>query len=425
MKRSFSAIMALVLCLGCLVLPARAEEGLANFKPAARYVEGQFDDVGAGDWFHDNVAAVYELGLMVGNNGRFSPEGKVTYAEAVAMAARLNSIYATGAAEFAQGSPWYQVYVDYALEQGILTVNADGETETQDMEAPISRRMFALILSRALPAEALPPVNQVEDNAIPDVKLGDDRAEEIYRLYRAGVLTGGDERGTFSPEEDIWRSAAATVVTRMAYRSLRMRFTLVKPPYPDLAEQPRADDSLFANSAMVGNSLAQGMKIFSELSMNYFVYQSTTVFDPNGYDPERCYDRLLKGKYDRVYMEYGINEIGFGPEKVCAGYEKLIEEIRQRMPGVEIYVMALPPVTYQTATSGNRNGSVFTMVQIRELNAALREMCERNDCWYLDCCEGLCDETGYLPERYAGWDGSPHLDVSGYQAWAEIIRTHY
>ena len=32
---------------------------------------------------------------------------------------------------------------------------------------------------------------------------------------------------------------------------------------------------------------------------------------------------------------------------------------------------------------------------------------------------------GYLPLKYAGWDGSPHLDATGYVAWAEVIRTHY
>ena len=33
--------------------------------------------------------------------------------------------------------------------------------------------------------------------------------------------------------------------------------------------------------------------------------------------------------------------------------------------------------------------------------------------------------TVYLPEYYMGWDNSPHLAAAGYQAWAEVLRTHY
>ncbi|MBQ7143593.1 MAG: S-layer homology domain-containing protein [Oscillospiraceae bacterium] len=422
MRRFVCLLLTAALLGGCLTLFADAESGFANFHTVAAYTEDLFDDVSTSNWFHDNVAAVYELGLMVGSKGSFQPKGEITLAETITMAARLHSIYSTGAAEFQKSKPWYQVYVDYATAAGILSGKLEA---SRDMNAPVTRRQFAAILAHAFPESALPEINAVEDDAIPDVKCSDEYGTEIYRLYRAGILKGSEENGSYLPDSAIQRSGVAAIVTRMVYRSLRLRFTLERQPYPDLIEKPRADDSLFANSAMVGNSLAQGMKIYSGLRMNYFVFQSTTVFSPNGYDPDRCYDKLLQGQYDRVYMEYGINEIGYGPAKICEAYGKLIDEIRARMPGVEIYVMAVTPVTYACSTTGNGNGTIFTMTSIRNLNAALREMCREKQCWYLDCCELLCDSTGYLPQRYAGWDASPHLAVEGYQAWAEIIRTHY
>ena len=422
MKRFTCLFLAAALLCGCVTIIAHADGSLSNFQTVAQYTEGLFKDVSQEDWFHDNVAAVYELGLMVGTGHRFKPKGELTLAETVTMAARIHSIYTTGAADCEKSEPWYQVYVDYATTAGILS---GVEITAQSLDAPATRRQFAAILAHALPERALPEINAVEDDAIPDVRCADTHGDEIYRLYRAGVLVGSEKNGACQPDSAIQRCAAAAVVTRMAYRSLRLRFTLERQPYPDLIEKPRADDSMFANSAMVGNSLAQGMKIYSGLQMNYFVYQSTTVFDPNGYDPTRCYDRLLQGKYDRVYLEYGINELGFGPARICEGYGKLIDQIRERMPGVEIYVMAVTPVTYACSTTGNANGSIFSMTAIRNLNAALREMCRDKQCWYLDCCELLCDDTGYLPKKYAGWDASPHLAVEGYVAWAEIIRTHY
>ena len=101
-------------------------------------------------------------------------------------------------------------------------------------------------------------------------------------------------------------------------------------------------------------------------------------------------------------------------------YGGSIDRIREAMPGVEIYVMAVTPTTYAVSSRGS-----FSMTKIRTLNAALHDMCAEKECWYLDCCELLCDETGYLPDALKGWDGSPHLAVKGYQVWADIIRTHY
>ena len=82
--------------------------------------------------------------------------------------------------------------------------------------------------------------------------------------------------------------------------------------------------------------------------------------------------------------------------------------------------MAITPVTKAVNDKGT-----FTMQRIRSWNGALYDLAAETGCRYLDCCTALCDETGYLPESYAGWDGSPHLEAAGYRAWAEAIRTHY
>ena len=65
------------------------------------------------------------------------------------------------------------------------------------------------------------------------------------------------------------------------------------------------------------------------------------------------------------------------------------------------------------------------MTKINATNELLYALAEEMQCWYLDCCTPLCTAEGYLQDAYAGWDGSPHLDAKGYQAWAEVLRTHY
>lgn len=189
----------------------------SNFKTVNAYYSGLFDDVAATDWFDENVERAYELGLMKGTSGSaFSPKSSVTLAETVALAARLHSIYYTGTESFVQsGKNWYDVYMTYASANGIPTRPSSylGPTDI------ISRKNFVAILSKALPAEALPAI--VDDVYFDDVS-GD--TASIYLLARAGVVRGVPNAfGSldFQPDYGITRAEVAAIVTRMADPALR------------------------------------------------------------------------------------------------------------------------------------------------------------------------------------------------------------
>lgn len=188
---------------------------LENFTPTNTYIQGQFTDVPETHWCSANVEKSYELGLMKGRSDTgFDPDGNVSLAQAITIAARLNSIYTTGTEAFTQGSVWYQSYVDYAKQNGI-------PADFTDYNATATRAEFAAILAAALPTEALEAINMVTDGIIPDVDMKDVDAQAIYMLYRAGILTGNDSVGTFTPNSSITRAAAAAIITRMADTSLR------------------------------------------------------------------------------------------------------------------------------------------------------------------------------------------------------------
>lgn len=230
MKPHKRVVVFLLACLMSLsALPAAAQAasaGFSNFRKVNEYTSETFTDVAAGKWYEESVQIAYELNLVKGSSAvTFSPDGKITIGAALALACRLHSIYHTGSAEFVQGTPWYAVYVDYAVDNGIIT-----RGQFSDFNVNATRREFAVIFSKALPTEALEQFNTVEDGMIPDLAAGTAGYDDIYALYRAGILTGNDKKGTFAPETTIDRASVAAITARMAIPALRKGITLKAVP---------------------------------------------------------------------------------------------------------------------------------------------------------------------------------------------------
>lgn len=169
-----------------------------------------FSDVPSSAWYAQSVQAACDLGLMRGTGQRrFSPAASVTTAEAVSLSARIHVIHQQGSDPLVQSTPWYQVYLDYALKTGILTDALSSHT----LSAPISRLQCAVLLSRTLPSSALSPIRAVDQ--IPDLSPTAPGYDAVLQLYRAGVLTGTDAAGSFCPNATLTRAEAAVLTARM------------------------------------------------------------------------------------------------------------------------------------------------------------------------------------------------------------------
>ena len=197
---------------------SKIKNGLIEaFTKEKTYIEGIFTDINKADWFRDNVALVYETGLMQGvANNLFNTEGNVTVAEAITVASRIYSYYYGKEINTANASIWYKPYVEYAATNGIYTAS------DADLNKPATREQLALMLARAVSSADLQQKNDLADNVIPDVKMTDTAADEIYLLYRAGVLTGSDSKGSFLPQTFVARSEMAAMITRIISPDLRM-----------------------------------------------------------------------------------------------------------------------------------------------------------------------------------------------------------
>lgn len=304
-----SAVLALTLCIS-----GAFGAGLESFQKVASYTSGQFTDVASTAWYAANVQTAYELGLVDGTSSTtFSPESNLTIAQAIKLACVLHATYYDSTISPSASGEWYQSYVDYAKENGIIAANY------ADYNAAATRAQFAQIIGAALPEEALTQINDIEDGAIPDVQQSTNYGSTVYRLYRAGVFTGSGSTGAFYPNNSIKRSEVVAVVTRMADPSLRMSVTIVKKT--ELSASEVFDQCASAVFYIVvydknGTATATGSGVFissnGEALTNYHVIDGSysakiTTYDGNVYDVSGCYD--YDATFDLAYIK--IDGSGF------------------------------------------------------------------------------------------------------------------
>ncbi len=181
-----------------------------------------FTDVSPSDWFYNDVKTAYEKGLVNGKSETlFCPDDDMTYAEAVKLACAIYQLDRDGKVSIPNGSLfWYSTYMDFALTNGIIEEDLSDKANDK-----ISRKEYVYIFYKALPEEKFAEINNISVGAVPDVEKGK-YYSRIYAFYRAGILTGSDDKGTFNPDSNIKRSEVSAILTRMLDEDARKTFSL-------------------------------------------------------------------------------------------------------------------------------------------------------------------------------------------------------
>ena len=206
--------------LTCLMAAAAFTLTAAAFSKTNTYTDGMFTDVPTEQWYASEVKSTYELGLMQGvGGGLFQPDGNVTVAEAVTMAARASAINAGETIDTSAGGEWYTPYVNYAVSKEFV---ASGQFD--DYDRPAKRYEVAMLFENAMPDGYYTAINDVE--AIPDVYETLPYSEDLLTLYNAGIVMGSDSYGNFRPEDNITRAEAAAIINRVALPENRLEKTL-------------------------------------------------------------------------------------------------------------------------------------------------------------------------------------------------------
>lgn len=294
-KRIPAVICVVVIALSAFMPVAdAAAPSMDNFRETSVYTPGQFPDISENEWFGCSKQGVVrkacQLGLMGGTDKGFNPGGIVTLAEVITVAARVRNIYNGGEYDFGGSSPWYYTYVTYAAMQGIYVHEDFGFEDVNVYNKPSTRAEMADIFSRALPESEYKAQNTVD--ILPDIDTETPYSDGIFMLYRAGILTGSDEYGTFNPYAYITRAEAAAIITRIALPSERKVLNLKpfdndNPNWEKVYTKGMRVDTIEELSALID---AAGRNMIPEFEITL----SRTVYDK--------------------YVEYGIarNYLHFG-----------------------------------------------------------------------------------------------------------------
>ena len=202
---------------------------------------------------------------------------------------------------------------------------------------------------------------------------------------------------------------------------------MANPDYRMIAlpENGRVDIKYFETVTFAGDSLTQGLQIYTDLQTNYCAYKS---IGPKGFydgsewvrpdqEKEVPMDALVESRPDNVYILLGANVINsMQDDAFIEYYRTMLQKMRENMlPGVGFYIQTITPV---------RPDAKFSMDRIRTLNNRLAQLAYEEGVYFLDLNEPLADEDGYLREDFASRVDGIHMTPAGYAAWVEYLATH-
>ncbi len=201
-------------------------------------------------------------------------------------------------------------------------------------------------------------------------------------------------------------------------------------------ENGRVDVSYFDDVIFLGDSLADGFKVYTrtgtlplkDSNAKYLTQKSTsprTFLQPGvhvdaGEGPVDVWAVIQKLQPGKMYITLGTNALmSMSPEEFIDSYYQLIDKIRQTTPDTQIYVTTITPVAAWKSNSESR----LSFDRIYRSNQLIAKMCVEKNLALINLYDVLKSSSGYLREDIAASDGI-HLTPSGYKAWMDYLFTH-
>ncbi len=164
-----------------------------------------FSDVRDSDWFAEPVKTAAEAGLVVGHDGKFSPEANMTVAEYLTILYRLGETCGMYSGHATTGADWQDAARFLTDELGLDAFDLSAAIRREEMAAATSAFLRALADGSSFVTRKPAAFSDIAESAY---------ADDITFMQGIGVINGYED-GTFRPTLTIRRCEVAAVVANL------------------------------------------------------------------------------------------------------------------------------------------------------------------------------------------------------------------
>lgn len=201
-----------------------------------------------------------------------------------------------------------------------------------------------------------------------------------------------------------------------------------KPKSENKSKDKKKGKADFSKALFIGNSITEGFSRWGDMKeATFYAVEGLNVNSFFNTDKFRWHNKqitpdaaLAEGNFDKVFLMFGINELGWrSKEAFINRYKAVIESVKEKQPNAEIYVQS---IIYVTAKK-SKSDKIFNNKKIEEFNAQIEKMSKENQVKYIDLNKGLCGDKKYLPKD-AATDGI-HLSPSYCKKWKAYLVEYF
>lgn len=205
-------------------------------------------------------------------------------------------------------------------------------------------------------------------------------------------------------------------------------------PAPETAA---VEDDWFSDAVFIGDSRTDGLRLYSGIrGADFLAYKSLMIFHVVGNDKvdqravplngvgdkKLVLDWLDEKQYAKVYLMFGVNELGYGDDGAFTdAFSRTVDEIRVRQPEAVLYIQSLVPIEPEKAHATNP-ASWLNNDNVVRYNELLRQVCADKGVVYVDVASALVNDAGNLPPE--GTTDGIHFTRSWYEKWYAYLKIH-
>lgn len=194
-----------------------------------------------------------------------------------------------------------------------------------------------------------------------------------------------------------------------------------------LNESAKKGETLFT-----GSSLMEHFPI-NELLMDYGMENVIYNRGIGGFKTddmlEHMEEQIFGTEPSKIFINIGTNDIGapdYKLEVLIEKYEKILTQIKERLPETEVYMMAYYPVNeVDKVPEGEWGKTLFatrTNENIALANKEVEKLADKMGYHYIDVSEGLRDENGRLKKEFT-IEGI-HMYANGYRVILKNMKPY-